>query len=451
MSDENRPTEYYEDQPAHHPDGPSSLALSELCAAYEKGTDEETEHRGAVEGTVLHMILETGTIPDGFVYTEEHRILIDNTLRLKEEIMKGADEELREVRLDVGQQPDGSYLTFGTTDVLGLFRKSRHAEVIDYKMGLLPIEPAKTNIQGWCYTLGVFEKYDWVETVSMTFLALRQHDEPITYTFTRDDIPKMRTRIRTIIQRKREGFITPHPSACEFCAKAARCQPLWEQLRPLAAKWALEADHFTAAQEIDASNLEVIFKRNPNKVALTLRMLDVLHKFRDEVRDYVKDQILKGADVPGYDVYTKRRPTKQDFSRDRDVLALLLEEFQVDPIDIMLRIGPLRRSVCEGAISDVTDHGQKKHEVTRFRQRVQELGLWYDPSGNPEAMSYVLRAKKAHQYTGVGLPVSDRRKFLETKKPVKVQQQILSPDGPTELVPSSKPKTQKHKNTKTKK
>lgn len=450
MSEEHKLL-HLEDQPAHHPSGPSSLALQELCPSFDKGDTDDDDQRGdysdpegdaAWEGRCLHIILETGVVPDGFTFTDDHAELIRNTKEMRDAIVEGASEVHNEVRLDIGRTPDGSHLTFGTTDVLALYPDLEHAEVIDFKMGLLEIEDPKTNIQGWAYCLGVFEKYPWVQTCTMSFIVPRQLDEPIYHTFSRNDMDLMHTRIRTIIKRREEGFITPHPSACRYCAKAARCQPLWNELQPLASKWALEADMFEDAKKMDITNLEVLIQRDPKKVGLALRTLDVLAKLRTEVRDFTKEQILRGHDIPGYDVYTKRRPVRNEFVRDRDVLTILLTEFGVDPIDLFLRLGPLRRKACEDAIRETQPRGSKTEAVNAFRKRIQELNLWYDPATEPEGLSYVLRAKKGYRYTGIGLPVRDRKKLSEKRGPMKRVRQLADE---TALTPVSSPKKNQQK------
>lgn len=427
------------DEPAHHDDGPSSLALKELCAMYLRDNSEQGEraaeaaaratyasHNDAAdEGTALHLILETGVVPDGFPYTEEHQLLIANTIEERDKIIKGADEVLKEVRLYAKDAWFDS-MNFGTTDVLALFRKDKHIELIDYKMGLLPVEPAETNIQGWNYALAAFQTYPWAETVTVSFIALRVKDEVDSHTFSREAMPAFITRIRRIIERKKAETYTPHPEACQFCARVASCEALSHKLLPLAKKWSAEATLFDDARKIDLDTVEQIFERDPDQVGIILRMLDVLNKARDEVRDFVKTKILQGTEVKGYDVYTKALPRKQDFTRDRDVIVLLMEEFGVDPVDLLIRSSYLRRSKVEAAIRDVTKKGQKDKAVQQFRARAQELGLWYDPAGQPEGLTYVLKAAKRTEYTGLGLP---GRIFGREDRIKGLTRQVLSADA----------------------
>ena len=48
-------------------------------------------------------------------------------------------------------------LTFGTADLVMV--KADRAIIGDAKFGWNPVEDAETNLQGWAYAIGVFEKY----------------------------------------------------------------------------------------------------------------------------------------------------------------------------------------------------------------------------------------------------------------------------------------------------
>jgi hypothetical protein len=80
--------------------------------------------------------------------------------------------EIKEAYLPVDDVTfdDGSDCTTGGYADHGFVcHRRKYAEWIDWKFGAWPVAPAKDNLQGIAYVLGIFKKFPTVDNVKFTF------------------------------------------------------------------------------------------------------------------------------------------------------------------------------------------------------------------------------------------------------------------------------------------
>lgn len=125
----------------------------------------------------------------------------------------------------------------GTADVAMLNPAMTRFAVVDYKLGKWEVDAPEDNVQFFAYVLGGFVK--WGEDLVGEVLCLQPRCDVVgTAEFTRDQIPAMRLRLKTIVERAEDleaelgnsiGLavvdprFNPQPGLCEFCANVGWC------------------------------------------------------------------------------------------------------------------------------------------------------------------------------------------------------------------------------------
>jgi hypothetical protein len=220
---------------AHAPFSPSQIKLLKHCAGYH-GKDETSD--AAEMGTRIHEALEIRD-PQALHNEEEHDIYMLCTV-LEDALLAGTGvpvEELvthREIQLDIAL--DGT-ATWGTCDRLDLFPCGSQALLMDYKTGIVPVDPPEKNEQAIAYTIGVFQRFPTVEKVHFAFIIPQGSDKTPTHTFTRDDLPELIRHISDVIKAAeaiRPKWDTGTPELeeitptqyCRFCRHEDRCPAL---------------------------------------------------------------------------------------------------------------------------------------------------------------------------------------------------------------------------------
>jgi len=117
-------------------------------------------------------------------------------------------QDLYEAQLDIALG-DG-LTTFGTCDRLVLYPAQRKALLGDYKTGVSQIDHPSKNQQAKAYTLGVFQKYEWVDEVTFVFYIPEYQDAP-HHTFLRSDVDDLQAELTAVV------------------AAATEARPLWFQ------------------------------------------------------------------------------------------------------------------------------------------------------------------------------------------------------------------------------
>ena len=125
-----------------------------------------------------------------------------------------------------------------------------------------------------------------------------------SFTFTRDDIPRLKLRISVIAQRRRElagKVFTPHNDNCLYCARKATCAALNEKAL-MVGKGYNSDQQLVLPEELHSSQIT-----DPEQMARALNLVDVLEKWCDSVRAHaLKMRMEFGTEIPGRDLVERQ-------------------------------------------------------------------------------------------------------------------------------------------------
>jgi hypothetical protein len=305
----------------HHPDSPSSLQSTAVCAHFE---NLQRETAAAAAGTLQHHAAETRDLSQldeqEQVDAVKRCIAIEDTMintlkaagfeveTIREEYLAVCPDE--KTKAKDGKLWDG--LTGGYPDTLLLARRPEGslAVVLDWKFGKVLVTPTASNLQGMSYSLAVLQKYTDVQEVLVQFyhphIEQDAHKPEYSHTFSRDDMGAMELTIRRVVERKRtalrEGWnssISPVPSTelCVWCAKIGTC--------PAVLSLAL-----TMYQKHERLELPVevrpAYLTDPDSMRKIYQVLKVLETFVKSGRARIMDAVItEGVVIPGMRVVTK--------------------------------------------------------------------------------------------------------------------------------------------------
>lgn len=278
----------------------------------------------------MHHAAEIG---DTTGLNDEQSAQVKECMEYVEGIKDCADEVHKELRLDC----DG--LTWGTADVVSINGDQGH--VIDYKFGRVSVDAAETNVQGWAYALGVFTMFP-VMRVTVHFLQPR-NDEVTRHTFTREEIPTMRTRVAAIIARAEldNPPTNPDPKACQYCARKATCPALTEKalMIPVNNHWDLPA-------ELNPGAIT-----DPKQLSKVLALLPLIESWASEVKAVALQRAREGQQIPGYTL--RSRSGKRVIKDLLPAWSILQDEFGLELHEFLpacsVSIGTLEDAVKQKA------------------------------------------------------------------------------------------------------
>jgi hypothetical protein len=285
---------------AHATFPPSQLSNFEKCPGFRNRPSAESSNpESAAKGTRIHKALEKDAVDD--LKNEEEKGLaqilkdyIDGVIQENLPTLPSIDR--REIRLtmDLG----GGLKTFGTCDRILIY--GTKGRVFDYKTGFREVADAETNAQAWSYSLGSFQKYDYLDEIKFTFLV-PQRDEVLSHTFKRSDMPDIRLRLNTIIRRAMAidwskpvdpKKLNPQPSLCEWCKYQGTCPALAEKALKIGAAL-LPGLPVPTSVLVDASR--------PNDIPLILRLAPLMEEWAKNARQTaLKLNMEEGLDIPGF-------------------------------------------------------------------------------------------------------------------------------------------------------
>ena len=227
---------------AHHPDSPSSLQSSEACPCFD---NLQRESQASIDGVLQHKAVETRDVA-----------LVSGDMDMENAVAKAIAYEdatinqfkldgrpfrvVREILLSVGDP----VLTEGFPDTVVVGEK--HAAIIDYKFGKVPVTWTKDNLQGIAYKEGLLQLEPSVQTVDVHFFAPHQRwseehqAKHYVYRFKREESAAHLLRISVVIARKHEahrrialrtpefpegdwGMAKPKHDLCIYCKHQGAC------------------------------------------------------------------------------------------------------------------------------------------------------------------------------------------------------------------------------------
>ena len=340
---------------AHHEFSPSQLMYREACPGWKP--DEGPQSIQAAEGTMMHQALETG---DHKGLTEEQTRCVnmvgDLFTSMKEELVVGEDkcEVHQEIRLGI------MGLTFGTADLVLV--SGAHAKIGDAKFGWNPVEDAETNLQGWAYAIGVYEKWPSVDHVEVVFAQPRLDSVSRANFYRKADLERMKLRVMTVIARAKDHKpedLKPSEFACLYCGAKATCVALHKKALVISSKFIeLSPDK----ELLDIYNPEQLATPELRGKAEILRR--ILEPWCEKVKkENIRFVLEEGGEVPGFEV--KSRAGKRTVTDPQITWELVKDRLTPDEFAAVTEV-----SVAQllKAYSEKAPKGSKE----RFKQEIED-------------------------------------------------------------------------------
>lgn len=210
---------------------PSRLALAWLCRGTIRMSEglENTQKAEMEMGKRIHEALHGGSpseLKDDFELK-----LYDTAIGLVEAVeekMGSLDgwETLREHSFQPLAVPGvpAELWPDGTADLLSMNKKKRAAFLIDYKIGLAPLNTGKAGVQLGCYAAMSFQDFPDVDEIQVSILELAR-ENVYTQVITRGQQHELLQNIRRLIMECEQDCLrlTPSDDVCPHCPGAIRC------------------------------------------------------------------------------------------------------------------------------------------------------------------------------------------------------------------------------------
>jgi hypothetical protein len=185
--------------------GPSGLKYVAHCAGFHQpySTNEYAE-----KGTRIHEAVEVGD--PSALHNEEEVGIYEKIIEAENTMIRlcfgGWEivEDHREIRLSMKLPREQE--TFGTCDRLLVYKtpSGSMALMMDYKTGIMKIDPAEENWQAKAYVIGAFQKIPSLSAVTFAFIVPRLDGEtvsdPMFHTFTREQLPRLEEEVASVIE-----------------------------------------------------------------------------------------------------------------------------------------------------------------------------------------------------------------------------------------------------------
>ncbi len=277
---------------AHSKISPSKLKALELCPRWLP--DNKEAHVVTQAGTKMHEALDSGNFD---ALSEEERLLaslcLAYTQALKDQI-KGC-VILREERLEI---IDGIW---GFADLILFSPDKSFAELVDYKFAFNLQEPADTNPAAQAYALGMFRRYEKLQTIGVHYLYPRL--DHVSYAiYRRTDLPRLELRVRTIAARVEDPSSKPfpEPSNCLYCGRQSTCEALHKTILPIATRY-----HDNKPVQIPAVP-DFSLVKDPGQWGVLMQWAPLLEATADSIKRHALDFRLEhGGEIPGYELRSR--------------------------------------------------------------------------------------------------------------------------------------------------
>lgn len=368
---------------SHHPTSPSSLQTLEASPCFLNKASANSD--AAERGTKQHEAADRGedhhelTDEEAFAVAQTmdaiaaaERDLGPNAIVVKEAYWHVDDQPMQDITGKVWRGTTG-----GFADVVVVAPDGSCAVVLDWKFGRYAVEPAKTNLQGIAYALGVFHwaakrKYNMRE-VTVAFFS--PHIDAWTqHTFTLLDVETLLLRVRATVGRAlatREwikadpsnlSLYHPRTTSCTFCGRIGVC--------PAVAKLALQISEKYRPLTVPLSDIRGLALLDPEVAKQGIQLAGVVANWASEYRKRLTEKAIEHPDfVPDGYKLTMSYPRKVvDVKKVIEMAKEVLSEEQIEAI-LDLPITPLEKAVGEQA-----PRGQKGKAVEEFARRLEESG-----------------------------------------------------------------------------
>jgi RecB family exonuclease len=304
---------------------PSSFKLREACPAYQP-REKQADTSAADEGSEIHEMLEYASdLARRKNASYEQIRLIGMIEGYTAPMVHTAQEDYREFRLDLSDLgiPE---CTHGTADRI-LKQEGGVYDLIDYKLGRIPVDDPECNIQIWIYACGVFNRFKDCQVVRAHILQPRC-DEVGVHTFYRKlDMERMLRRARDIAHKAIASSpeMKPQNDVCRFCEKYFTCPAVAQTTLELSSSLALDpiTKEDIALMNVDSVRAERVYK--------ACRFLEDWAKNTREL--IVRLAESKEIHLSGYKVV--RVKGKESLTNYSDVYKLMQEKFGLSAQDLL--------------------------------------------------------------------------------------------------------------------
>jgi len=346
----------------HHEFSPSQLMYREACPGWKP--DEGSQSVQAAEGTMMHKALETGDLKG--LNEEQTRcvtLVSDLFAAMREELEKGDSkvETHQELRLGIMD------LTFGTADLVLV--NGAYAKIGDAKFGWSAVEDAETNLQGWAYAIGVFEKWPSVDYVEVVFAQPRLDMVSRANFYRKADLERMKLRVMAVIARAKDHKpedLRPSEFSCLYCGAKATCTALHKKALIISSKFVELAPD---KELLDLYNPEQLATPQLRSKAEVLRR--ILEPWCEKVRrDNLRHALETGEEIPGFEL--KSRAGRRSVTDPQVTWELVKDRLSPEEFAAVTEV-----SVAQllKAYSDKAPRGSKEKFKQEIEDRLTDAGV----------------------------------------------------------------------------
>jgi len=244
------------------------------------------------------------------------------------------------------------------------------AYAVDWKFGRSPVDDAEENNQGQAYALAVLRAIPDVDRVVVVFVSPRVN-EISKGEFTRDDIPRIETRIAAIIARRAEvkggnnELLSPTDEICRYCGSRGRCPALYSKALVVARNYS------DAALQIP-EQFHPSTWTTPEEHSVGRRLALVLEKWVESVKSHsLKFAMSSGEAIPGFEL--KTRAGKRQIKDPTAAFLALKDDMTAE--EFLSACGPVSVAKLEGVVGSHAKRGEKGKRKEEMNERLMDMGI----------------------------------------------------------------------------
>lgn len=271
--------------------------------------------------------------------------------------------EHKELRIEIHDQ-------WGFLDRLLLFPTARHAELFDLKTGRYSVDPAESNLQLWSYNTGIWDTFDFVDTIGDHLIIPRRNEVSHAVFTRREHYEEQKTETFKIIERaKLEAGKVYNPGwiQCRFCGYKAKCEALRSFANAIVPRY---NEEFVIPEPIHPS--EIIDLTTLDRAFMLAR---VMEKWCESIRFHITQLARQGFDFEHFKLV--------EITGDRRIIRPLrlweilkekgwtMEEFLSC---CSVSVGELDTKVAEKAPLRKKSHHKEQFNLELLDENVMELG-----------------------------------------------------------------------------
>jgi hypothetical protein len=197
---------------------------------------------------------------------------------------------------------------WGWLDRLILFPGARHATLFDLKTGRYSVDPAENNLQIWGYNVGVWDTFDFVDSIDSHLIIPRRNEVSHALFDRENDYEKQKTEVFKIIERAKleaDKIYNPGWFQCRFCANKINCTALREFANQIVPRYNQELVIPEPIHPSEITNIQTL-----DRAFLLGR---VLEKWYDSLRFHVTQLAREGYEFDHFklvEIRGERRVTR---------------------------------------------------------------------------------------------------------------------------------------------